>query len=60
MYASTGEINQMQITVTRHLTDGVTLSTIEKGEYIHFRYIGYTLKEAKQLFRLVVKERTKS
>lgn len=50
----------MTITITRHLTDGFTLSTIEKGKYIYFRYIGYTLREAKSLFRLYVKEQTKS
>jgi hypothetical protein len=41
----------MEITVTRHAVDGFTLSTMEGGYLVSKRFIGYTLKDAKQLFR---------
>lgn len=42
----------MQITVERHMVDGFTLwGTDRAGYLVHRRYIGYTLREAKQLFR---------
>lgn len=40
------------ITVERHAVDGFTLWATDKHDYlVHQRYIGYTLKEAKALFR---------
>lgn len=46
----------MDITVTRHAVDGFTLSTIHNGLYVHRRYIGYSLREAKAIFRQYVRE----
>jgi hypothetical protein len=42
----------MNITVERHLVDGFTLwATDQQGYLISQRYMGYTLREAKALFR---------
>jgi len=45
----------MEITVTRHAVDGFTLSTMKGGYLVSRRYIGHTLKEAKQLFKQEIK-----
>lgn len=45
----------MEITVTRHAVDGFTLSTMEGGYLVSKRFIGYTLRDAKQLFREQIK-----
>lgn len=45
----------MTITVTRHAVDGFTLSTMEGGYLVSKRYLGYTLKQAKELFREEIK-----
>ena len=47
---------KLDISVERHTHDGFTLSAMHNGYYRHKRYIGYTLKEAKQDFRQWVKE----
>lgn len=41
----------MTITVERHTVDGFTLYAIVGGYLVQERYIGYSLKEAKALFR---------
>ena len=46
----------MEITVTRHAVDGFTLSTIEGGQLLSKRFIGYTLRDAKRQFKQEVKE----
>ena len=45
----------MDIFVYRH-AEGVELATIEGGYRVSRLYIGYTLKEAKKLFRQYVRE----
>jgi len=45
----------MDIFVYRH-AEGVELATIAGGYRVSRLYIGYTLKEAKRLFRAYVKE----
>lgn len=41
----------MTITVERHRADGFTLwATDSHGYLVHKRFIGYTLKEARQIF----------
>ena len=45
----------MDIFVYRH-AEGVELATIAGGYRVSRLYIGYTLKEAKRLFRQYVKE----
>lgn len=44
------KIKRSDIIVTRHATDGFTLSAIVDGYRFHRRYIGYTLREAKTMF----------
>lgn len=45
----------MSITVERHASDGFTLYGIgSDGYFIHRRYIGYTLREAKREFRAIL------
>jgi hypothetical protein len=44
-------IKHSDITVERHRTDGFTLSAFVGGYLVHRRYVGYTVKEAKQMFR---------
>ena len=41
----------MTISVERHAVDGFTLYAIVGGYLVQERYIGYSLKEAKALFR---------
>ena len=42
----------MTITVERHSADGFTLwATDRDGYLVHKRFIGYTLKEARGIFR---------
>jgi hypothetical protein len=41
----------MNITVERHTVDGFTLYAIKDGYLVQQRYIGYTLRESKALFR---------
>ena len=42
----------MNITVDRHSVDGFTLwATDSAGYLVHRKFIGYTLREAKSLFR---------
>lgn len=42
----------MSITVERHASDGFTLYGLDhEGYFMHRRYIGYTLREAKLSFR---------
>jgi hypothetical protein len=44
-------IEAKDITVTRHMADGFTLSYLaDSGEYYHRRYIDYSLAEAKRKF----------
>lgn len=43
-------MNARDITVERHLIDGFTLSAIWRGQLIHERYVGYSLREAKGTF----------
>ena len=45
----------MDIFVYRH-AEGVELATIDGGYRVSRLYIGYTLKEAKKLFRAYVRE----
>ena len=45
----------MEISVYRH-AEGVKLATIAGGYRVSRLYIGYTLKEAKRLFRAYVRE----
>lgn len=47
---------RLDITVTRHPSDGFTLSTLHNGTFLHRRYIDYTLTEAKRMFRQFVRE----
>lgn len=44
------KIKRSDISVTRHMADGFTLSAIVDGYLFHRRYIGYTLREAKTRF----------
>ena len=39
------------VTVTRHATDGFTLSAIVRGHLVSERYVGYTVAEAKGTFK---------
>lgn len=42
----------LEISVTVHSHDGFTLATIlPNGDYFHRRYMGYTRKEARALFK---------
>ena len=41
----------MEITVERHTHDGFTLWAMHGGYLVHRRFMGYTLREAKKLFR---------
>lgn len=41
----------MEITVERHAHDGFTLWAMHGGYLVHRRFMGYTLREAKKLFR---------
>lgn len=44
------KLKRSDITVTRHIADGFTLSAIVNGYLFQRRYIGYTLTEAKTRF----------
>jgi hypothetical protein len=39
------------VTLTRHATDGFTLSAMVRGQLISERYVGYTVAEAKGNFK---------
>lgn len=45
----------MDISIYRH-AEGVELSTMDKGYRVSRLYVGYTLQEAKRLFREFVRE----
>jgi hypothetical protein len=50
----------MTITVERHAVDGFTLwATDKQGYLVHKRYIGYTIREAKALFKIAVEGEAK-
>jgi len=52
------KIKNNDIHVTRHIVDGFSLSYItDDYEYIKHRYIGYGIREAKELFKKLVEER---
>jgi len=54
------KISNKEISITRHLVDGFSLSYIsDSNEYFTRRYIGYGLREAKKLFKQFVKEEDK-
>ena len=42
--------------IEKHITDGFTISQIIDNQYIHQRYIGYTITEAKKAFKIYCKE----
>ena len=41
----------MSVTVTRHATDGFTLSAMVRGYLVSEGYVGYTVAEAKGTFK---------
>jgi hypothetical protein len=50
-------IRNKDISVTRHMVDGITLSyTTDEGDYYHQRYIGYSVQEARPRFKAYVYE----
>jgi hypothetical protein len=44
-------VRDSDITITRHLTDGFTLSATVGDHLVQRRYMGYTVREAKRMFR---------
>jgi hypothetical protein len=51
------KITYKDIHITRHMTDGFTLSCIDsKNEYHKQRYIGYSVREAKRRFKKQVQQ----
>lgn len=43
-------VTRADVSVTRHATDGFTLSAIVAGQLVHRRYIGWTLRAAMRDF----------
>jgi hypothetical protein len=51
------KIRDKDITVTRHATDGFTLSYVtDEGDYYHRRYMDYSIKDARVRFKEYVYE----
>jgi hypothetical protein len=55
------KITNKEIHITYHPVDGFTLSCMDnKNRYHKQRYIGYTVREAKRRFKLLVQEGAKN
>jgi len=53
-------ISNNDIHITRHRVDGFSLSYItDNNEYFTRRYIGYGIRQAKNLFKIFIKEEVK-